>query len=99
MQAEATDSSLREGIEALGVKDTETPAAVQEAEGSTEQQDTEMTAVTEEDATTKDEKGNSMKKQKMNSIGRGIWHLHFMTRSMKDVLPQSLYLDRLKVFI
>lgn len=57
MQAEATDFSLREGIEALGVKDTETPAAVREEEGDTEQQDTEMTAASEEDATSKDEKG------------------------------------------
>lgn len=44
MQAEATDSSLREGIEALGVTDTQTPAAGKEEEGNTEQQDTEMTA-------------------------------------------------------
>lgn len=56
MQAE--DSSLREGIEALGVKDTEKPAAVKEEEGNTEQQDTEMTAATEEDTATTDEKGN-----------------------------------------
>ncbi|XP_040923210.1 PAXIP1-associated glutamate-rich protein 1 [Toxotes jaculatrix] len=56
MQTEATDSSLREGIEALGVKDAEKPAAGKE-EGSTEQQDTEMTAATEEEDTeTKDEK-------------------------------------------
>ncbi|XP_042252468.1 PAXIP1-associated glutamate-rich protein 1 isoform X2 [Thunnus maccoyii] len=56
MQAEATDSSLREGIEALGVKDTEKPAAGKEEEGTTEQQDTEMTAATEEDSATKEEK-------------------------------------------
>ena len=62
MQAEATDSSLREGIETLGVKDTEKPAAVTEGEDKTEQQDTEMTAATEEEATAKDEKGNSIKK-------------------------------------
>ncbi|KAI3365703.1 hypothetical protein L3Q82_010771 [Scortum barcoo] len=54
MQAE--DSSLRECIEALGVKDTETPAAVTEEQETTEQQDTEMTAATEEDTATKDEK-------------------------------------------
>lgn len=59
MQAEAANSSLSEGIEALGVKDTEKPAAVQEEEGNTEQQDTEMTAATEEDTATKDEKGIS----------------------------------------
>ncbi|XP_069547769.1 PAXIP1-associated glutamate-rich protein 1 [Brachyistius frenatus] len=49
MQAEATDSSLREGIEALGVKDSETPAAGKEEEGNTEQRDTEMRAATEEE--------------------------------------------------
>lgn len=56
MQAEATDSTLREGIEAMGVKDAERPAAASEEEGNTEQQDTEMTAATEEDAASKDEK-------------------------------------------
>ncbi|XP_029311642.1 PAXIP1-associated glutamate-rich protein 1 isoform X2 [Cottoperca gobio] len=56
MQAEATDSALREGIETLGVMDTEQPAAGKEKEGNTEQQDTEMTAATEEVATIKDEK-------------------------------------------
>ncbi|XP_069011747.1 PAXIP1-associated glutamate-rich protein 1 [Embiotoca jacksoni] len=49
MQAEAADSSLREGIEALGVKDSETPAAGKEEEGNTEQRDTEMRAATEEE--------------------------------------------------
>lgn len=54
MQAEATDSSLREGIEALGVKDTETPAAPAATEevGNTEQQDAEMTAGKEDDSST-----------------------------------------------
>lgn len=53
MQAEATDSSLREGIEALGVQDTEKPAApaAKEEEINTEQQDAEMTAAKEEDDT------------------------------------------------
>uniref|UniRef100_UPI0037E8891A PAXIP1-associated glutamate-rich protein 1 n=1 Tax=Semicossyphus pulcher TaxID=241346 RepID=UPI0037E8891A len=60
MQAEATDSSLTEGVEVLGVKDTEKPAAGKEEEGNTEQQDTEMTAVEEEDTTTKDEKDGHM---------------------------------------
>lgn len=60
MQAEATDSSLREGIEALGVKDTEKTAAVKEEEDNTVQRDTEMTDATEEDSTTKDEKSNSI---------------------------------------
>lgn len=56
MQAEATDSSLREGVEALAVKDTEKTAAAQEAEDNTEQQDAEMT---EEDSATKDDKSSS----------------------------------------
>lgn len=56
MQEEATDSTLREGIEGLGVKDAEKPAAASEEEGNTEQQDVEMTAATEEDAASKDEK-------------------------------------------
>lgn len=60
MQAEATDSSVREGIEALGVKDTEKPAAVNQVEDNTEKQDAEMTAVTEEDTETKDEKDGDM---------------------------------------
>lgn len=56
MQAEATDSSLREGIESLDVKDTEKTAA--DEEDNTEQRDAEMTDVTEEDASAKDEKSN-----------------------------------------
>nr|XP_046232810.1 PAXIP1-associated glutamate-rich protein 1 [Scatophagus argus] len=56
MQAEATETSLREGIEGLGVEDPEKTAAAQEEEGNTEQQDTEMTAATEEDTAAKDEK-------------------------------------------
>uniref|UniRef100_A0A1A7XI26 PAXIP1 associated glutamate-rich protein 1 n=1 Tax=Iconisemion striatum TaxID=60296 RepID=A0A1A7XI26_9TELE len=56
MQTEVTDSSLREGVEALGVKDLEKPAVDQEEDGLEEQQDSEMTAVTEEkDTATKDE--------------------------------------------
>lgn len=57
MQAEAADTPLREGIEALGVKDAEQTAAVQEDDCDTEQQGIEMTAATEEDAAT-NEKGN-----------------------------------------
>lgn len=65
MQTEATDSSLREGIETLDVKDTEKPAAGKEEVGNTEKQDTAMTATTEEeDTATKDEEGNSIKKHK-----------------------------------
>ncbi|KAI4807843.1 hypothetical protein KUCAC02_027623 [Chaenocephalus aceratus] len=56
MQAEATDSALREGIETLGVKDTETPA---EKEDNTEKQGTEMTAVPGEVSTIKEEKGDT----------------------------------------
>lgn len=57
MQAEATDSSLREGIEALGVKDTDNPAdGKEEEENSEQQQDSEMTAAAEE-ATAEEQKG------------------------------------------
>lgn len=66
MQAEATDSSLREGIEALGVKDVEKPAAVQEEEDTTGQQDVEMTDATEEDSTTKDEKSKYLRHLNIN---------------------------------
>ncbi|XP_034563813.1 PAXIP1-associated glutamate-rich protein 1 [Notolabrus celidotus] len=60
MQAEAKDSSLAEGVEALGVKDTDKPAASKEEESNTEQQDTEMTAAAEEDTTNKDDKDGEM---------------------------------------
>ncbi|CAJ1080397.1 PAXIP1-associated glutamate-rich protein 1 [Xyrichtys novacula] len=60
MQAEAADSSLAEGVETLGVKDTEKAAESQGEEGNTEQQDTEMTAAAEEDTTAKDEKDGDM---------------------------------------
>ncbi|KAF7659544.1 hypothetical protein LDENG_00296000 [Lucifuga dentata] len=56
MQAETTDQSLREGIEALGVKDTEKPVAVKEEEDNTEHQDSEMTAATEKETTAKEDK-------------------------------------------
>ncbi|CAG5907073.1 unnamed protein product [Menidia menidia] len=49
MQAEVTDSSIREGIDALDVKDSEKAEANKEEEGTTEAQDTEMTAAKEED--------------------------------------------------
>lgn len=59
MQAEAIDSSLKEGMEALLVKETEKPAAGKEDENNAEQQDSEMTAATEEEDTRgKDEEGN-----------------------------------------
>ncbi|XP_054623792.1 PAXIP1-associated glutamate-rich protein 1 [Dunckerocampus dactyliophorus] len=54
MQTEATDSSLREGIQALGVKDTEDKNEACKEEESAAQQD-EMTAVAE-DTASKDEK-------------------------------------------
>ncbi|XP_018533888.1 PAXIP1-associated glutamate-rich protein 1 [Lates calcarifer] len=61
MQTEDTDTSMREGIEALGVEDTEKPAEGKEEESNTEKQDTEMTAATEEeDTATKDEKDGDM---------------------------------------
>lgn len=60
MQTEDTDTSMREGIEALGVEDTEKPVEGKEEESNTEKQDTQMTAATEEeeDTATKDEKGD-----------------------------------------
>uniref|UniRef100_A0AAQ4QUG3 PAXIP1 associated glutamate-rich protein 1 n=1 Tax=Gasterosteus aculeatus aculeatus TaxID=481459 RepID=A0AAQ4QUG3_GASAC len=48
MQAEAEDSALRDGIEALGVKESGEPAAGKGEEANAHEQDTEMTA--EEDA-------------------------------------------------
>lgn len=58
MQAEATDSSLREGIEALGMKDTEKSAATAKQDEKTEQLDAEMTDVTEDDTAAKDGTSN-----------------------------------------
>lgn len=58
MQAEATDSSLREGIEALGVKDTDKSAAAGKDDENTEQRDADMTDATEEDSATKDGTSN-----------------------------------------
>ncbi|XP_030610951.1 PAXIP1-associated glutamate-rich protein 1 [Archocentrus centrarchus] len=52
MQAEATDTSLKEGIEALGVKDSEELAEGKEDDDSTEQKDTEMAGSAEEDDAT-----------------------------------------------
>ncbi|XP_061822199.1 PAXIP1-associated glutamate-rich protein 1 [Nerophis lumbriciformis] len=57
MQAEATDSSLRQGIEALGVKDEENKnEACKQKEETGEKQDAEMPAIAEEDGSSKDEK-------------------------------------------
>lgn len=58
MQAEATDASLREGIEALGVKDTEKSAATVKEDGNTEQPSAEMADATEDDSAAKDETSN-----------------------------------------
>lgn len=58
MQAETTDSSLREGIEALGVKDTDKSAATGKDDENSEQHDAEMTDATEEDSATKDGTSN-----------------------------------------
>lgn len=57
MQAEATESSLREGIESLEVKDAD-KTAPEEKEENTERRDVAMTDVTEEDSSAKDEKSN-----------------------------------------
>lgn len=58
MQAEATESSLREGIESLEVKDTDktAPEEKEEEEENTERRDVAMTDVTDEDSSAKDEK-------------------------------------------
>lgn len=58
MQAEATESSLREGIESLDVKDADKTAPEEEEEESTERRDVEMTDATEEDSSAKDENSN-----------------------------------------
>ncbi|KAJ0060609.1 hypothetical protein NL108_016581, partial [Boleophthalmus pectinirostris] len=54
MQAETIDSTVREGIEALGVKDTEQSDPFKEEEDA----DTDMTAVLEEAAHSKDKGDN-----------------------------------------
>ncbi|XP_037319278.2 PAXIP1-associated glutamate-rich protein 1 isoform X1 [Pungitius pungitius] len=63
MQAEAADSSLRECIEALGVKDSEEPAAgkEEEEEGNVHEHDTEMTAEEDTAKGSKEEKGDEFK--------------------------------------
>lgn len=60
MQAEALDSTVREGIEALGVKDTEESAALKE--GDAEPIDSDMTVPLEEkpDSKDKDEETDSL---------------------------------------
>lgn len=62
MQAEAAESSLREGIESLEVKDADKTAPEEqqerEAEEDTQRRDVAMTDVTEEDSSAKDEKSN-----------------------------------------
>lgn len=55
MQAEATDTSLKEGIEVLNMKDSEEAADGKEDEDSTKQPDTEMAE--EDDATAKEDTG------------------------------------------
>lgn len=61
MQAEVTDSSLREGIEALGVKDTEKSAATAKDDENTDQHDAEMTDATVEESAAKDGTSNNSK--------------------------------------
>lgn len=55
MQAEATDTSLKEGIEVLNMKDSEEAAEGKEDEDSTKQPHTEMAE--EDDATAKEDTG------------------------------------------
>ncbi|XP_061564997.1 PAXIP1-associated glutamate-rich protein 1 [Cololabis saira] len=61
MQAEASDSSLREGLEALDVQDSEKAAADKEEQFISKQRDTEGTATAEErDTAAKDETDGNM---------------------------------------
>ncbi|XP_058476559.1 PAXIP1-associated glutamate-rich protein 1 [Solea solea] len=64
MQAEATESSLREGIEALGVTDTSSAGKDEEEEASnTERKDTELTAATEEEQEQGEEENTAAKEE------------------------------------
>uniref|UniRef100_A0A3B5KVF6 PAXIP1 associated glutamate-rich protein 1 n=1 Tax=Xiphophorus couchianus TaxID=32473 RepID=A0A3B5KVF6_9TELE len=75
MQAEATDSALREGIESLGVKDSEKPAADKEEETEEEMQKAESQAVTIGDA----EDG-----KKAAVAGDDDWELPYSDEEMED---------------
>lgn len=59
MQAEATDSLLAEGVESLGVKDSDKPTASKDEEGNSEQLNTELINAAEGDTALKDDKGES----------------------------------------
>lgn len=58
MQAEAADCSLREGIEALGVKDPDKSAATVKEDENSEQPDAEMADPTEDDSAARDGASN-----------------------------------------
>ncbi|MEQ2240761.1 hypothetical protein ILYODFUR_018462 [Ilyodon furcidens] len=95
MQAVAADSALREGIEAMGVTDSEKPAAGQEEESTAEHKDTEMTAATEEeDSAAKDEAGaeRHLKHEGQNMKDRGPCGLRTCThcRGFCSLLPTNL---------
>lgn len=77
MQAEATDSSLREGIEALGVKDTEKSASTVKEDENTEQPDAEMADATEEDSAAKD--GTSNYRHINKKIFSSIENIHLIS--------------------
>lgn len=78
MQAEATDASLREGIEALGVKDTEKSAATVKEDENTEQPSADMADATEDDSAAKDETSNYRHIYKNNSKKRKSVPFHVL---------------------
>uniref|UniRef100_A0A3Q0SBK1 PAXIP1 associated glutamate-rich protein 1 n=1 Tax=Amphilophus citrinellus TaxID=61819 RepID=A0A3Q0SBK1_AMPCI len=94
MQAEATDTSLKEGIEALGVKDSDELAEGKEDDDSTEQKDTEMAGSAEEDdATAKGETGTCIERGVMKTYTEdgkqaaevdGDWELPYSDEEMED---------------
>ncbi|XP_074518940.1 PAXIP1-associated glutamate-rich protein 1 [Halichoeres trimaculatus] len=60
MQAEATDSLLEEGVESLGVEDTDKPTESKDEESNTEKPNTELRDAAEEDTAIKDAKDGEM---------------------------------------
>lgn len=71
MQAEATDTSLKERIEALGVKDSEEPTESKEDDDSTEQKDTEMAVSAEEDSAIAKEETGNLHRERCNESTHG----------------------------
>lgn len=98
MQAEAADSSLREGIEALGVKDTDNSAAAGKDHENAEHHDAEMTDATEEDSAAKDGTSNHRRIHGKTVIGIGclklfvfiIQTVYFSVKDSPSIRMQSL---------